>query len=343
MLAAVDLWTLGLVALSEGDLAAAESRYADATRRLRAIGFRDPGSFRFGPDHVEVSIGLGELERAEALLVDLERADATIPRPWLAAGIERGRGMLIAARGSLADGIAIVEAAAGREATAPFDRARTRYALAQLLRRANRRKDAEASLAVALETFERLGAAAWASRTRAEIARLGLRHGSDTDLTPTERRVAELTASGMTNRQVAGALFISAKTVEANLARVYRKLGIGSRAELGRAMGRSPTPEGPDLPGTYLVERYVPAGEPWGLEATIAVIAAVGSGTDVRHLGSIVIADDEVVLSLFEGPSAQAVADANERAGVPFDRISPTVRLLDGPATWTTESREENA
>ena len=58
-------------------------------------------------------------------------------------------------------------------------------------------------------------------------------------LTPSEKRVAELAASGMTNRNVAAALFISPKTVEVNLTRIYRKLDIHSRAELGRRMGRS--------------------------------------------------------------------------------------------------------
>jgi DNA-binding CsgD family transcriptional regulator len=53
-------------------------------------------------------------------------------------------------------------------------------------------------------------------------------------LTPSEQRVAELAASGMTNRDVAAALFINPKTVEANLARIYRKIDIRSRAELGR-------------------------------------------------------------------------------------------------------------
>ena len=60
-------------------------------------------------------------------------------------------------------------------------------------------------------------------------------------LTPAEQRVAELAASGMTNRDVAAKLFISSKTVEATLARVYRKLGIRSRAELGQRMGKTAT------------------------------------------------------------------------------------------------------
>ena len=68
-----------------------------------------------------------------------------------------------------------------------------------------------------------------------------MRRGDPHELTETERRVAELAASGMTNREVAQAAFVSPKTVEANLARVYRKLGIRSRAELGAAMGTRQT------------------------------------------------------------------------------------------------------
>jgi len=75
----------------------------------------------------------------------------------------------------------------------------------------------------------------WAQRARTELARTTVVRGAG--LTPAEQRVAELAASGMTNRDVAAALFISPKTVEVNLSRIYRKLGIGSRAELGHHMG----------------------------------------------------------------------------------------------------------
>ena len=87
--------------------------------------------------------------------------------------------------------------------------------------------------------FEELGSPPWAQRTRDEIARLGLRHRAASELTETERRIAELAASGMTNREVADAAFVSPKTVEANLVRAYRKLGIRSRAELGARMATS--------------------------------------------------------------------------------------------------------
>jgi DNA-binding CsgD family transcriptional regulator len=80
-----------------------------------------------------------------------------------------------------------------------------------------------------------LGATRFAAMARDELSRTGIRVASGA-LTETERRVAELAASGMTNREVAAALFISPKTVDANLSRVYRKLGVESRAELGARM-----------------------------------------------------------------------------------------------------------
>jgi DNA-binding CsgD family transcriptional regulator len=76
----------------------------------------------------------------------------------------------------------------------------------------------------------------WAARARQELGRLAHRRSTGTRLTDAERRVAELAAQGRTNREVAAALFISPKTVEANLTRIYRKLEIGSRAELGARM-----------------------------------------------------------------------------------------------------------
>jgi DNA-binding CsgD family transcriptional regulator len=85
----------------------------------------------------------------------------------------------------------------------------------------------------ALELFDKAGARLWAQRAHAELDRVGLRPSSSTELTVSELRVAQLTASGLTNREVAAQLFISPKTVEANLARIYRKLNVRSRAELG--------------------------------------------------------------------------------------------------------------
>ena len=125
----------------------------------------------------------------------------------------------------------------------PFERARTLLVKGQIERRARRRGRAKESFEQALEIFEHIGARLWADRARAELERVGLRRTSGGGLTEGERRVAELSAQGLTNRQVAAALFMSPKTVEANLARAYRKLGIRSRAELGALMAQRAEPE----------------------------------------------------------------------------------------------------
>jgi DNA-binding NarL/FixJ family response regulator len=89
-----------------------------------------------------------------------------------------------------------------------------------------------------LRVFEELGTPMWTERARAELSRTNVSPHNDIELTPSERRVAELAASGMTNRDIATTLFISPKTVEHNMTRVYRKLGIHTRAELGQRMPR---------------------------------------------------------------------------------------------------------
>jgi Response regulator containing a CheY-like receiver domain and an HTH DNA-binding domain len=81
--------------------------------------------------------------------------------------------------------------------------------------------------------FEQLGAPTWAQQASSELVRVGPRRRAPDELTATELRVAELAAAGMTNREVAQVTYMSAKTVEAHLASVYRKLGIRSRAQLG--------------------------------------------------------------------------------------------------------------
>ncbi len=109
---------------------------------------------------------------------------------------------------------------------------------AELQRRRRQKDAAAATLGEALRTFEDLDTPLWADRVRADLTRTNVTSKQTTGLTPSELRVAELAASGMTNRDVSAALFISPKTVEANLSRIYRKLHIHSRAELGRYMSQ---------------------------------------------------------------------------------------------------------
>jgi DNA-binding NarL/FixJ family response regulator len=119
-----------------------------------------------------------------------------------------------------------------------FDRARTLMVKGALLRRTRDRRGARLVLAEALRILDSMGCSAWASRARSELARAAPgRHAID-GLTPTEAQVAMLCGSGLTNREVATRLFVSPKTVEANLSRIYLKLGIRSRAELGALVAR---------------------------------------------------------------------------------------------------------
>ncbi|SEH67918.1 ATP-, maltotriose-and DNA-dependent transcriptional regulator MalT [Mycolicibacterium rutilum] len=192
------------------------------------------------PDAVEALIHLERLAEAEPLIAALERNGRRVNRPWMLAVGSRSRAMLLAAQGDLDGAQAAAEYAltVHEDLPMPFERGRTLLILGQIERRQRKKESASAHLQEALETFEDLGVPLWADRARAELSRSNVGPRRDGQLTPSEQRVAELAASGMKNRDVATALFISPKTVEANLARIYRKLGIKSRAELGRHIGR---------------------------------------------------------------------------------------------------------
>jgi DNA-binding CsgD family transcriptional regulator len=121
----------------------------------------------------------------------------------------------------------------------PFELARTELVYGEWLRRARRRADARSHLRAALEAFERLGAAPWAARARAELRASGetapTRDPSSlTQLTPQERQVARLAAQGLANQRIAERLFVSRHTVGYHLHKVYAELNITSRAELGQ-------------------------------------------------------------------------------------------------------------
>jgi DNA-binding CsgD family transcriptional regulator len=193
----------------------------------------------FLPDAIESMVAVGRVDEAEEWVDLLQDNGTRLDRAWMLAAAGRGRAMVLAARGDYRDAVVAAEEALVQHdrIPMPFDRARTRLLLGQLHRRLRRQEAAASALTEALEEFERLGTPLWAARAREHLARTNVGpRAQHSALTPSEQRVAELAATGMTNRDVAAALFISAKTVEANLSRVYRKLGIRSRAELGRRM-----------------------------------------------------------------------------------------------------------
>ena len=113
--------------------------------------------------------------------------------------------------------------------------------LGQVHRRAKRKRLAKEALTEALGIFENVPSGLWAERARTELQRVATRQALAT-LTPTERQIAQLAADGLTNKGIAARMFVSAKTVEANLSRVYRKLGISARTQLGRALAEAQPP-----------------------------------------------------------------------------------------------------
>ena len=121
-----------------------------------------------------------------------------------------------------------------------FEAARSRLVLGQIHRRAKRKRLAREHLEGARDVFDRLGAVLWADRARSELARIGGRPASPFELTDTEQRIAALVAQGRTNQETADALFVSPSTVQANLKRIYQKLGVRSRTELAAKVGQSP-------------------------------------------------------------------------------------------------------
>ena len=235
------------LALAELDLAM--GRPADALTRLRAVFAEGHGAYRYPvvdnlveaaaaagrPDdaldavaawqqwstHTDSPVGDIVLARARALLASPEEAD------------ERFRECL----------------AAHETLPWPFVQARTELAYGEFLRRARRKAEARVQLRSALERFEVLGALPWADRAAAELRATGetarRRDASTIDqLTPQELQIARLVAEGARNRDIAGRLFLSPKTVEYHLRKVFQKLDIASRTELAKLVSSGEAPRG---------------------------------------------------------------------------------------------------
>jgi DNA-binding CsgD family transcriptional regulator len=189
-------------------------------------------------DRIEAAIRAAEPAAAVAWLDSLE--------PWAeSSGAAWGLAVSAHCRALLCDdvdeGARLFDSALAfhREAARPFLHARTELAFCGFLRRARRRRQAREHLQAALDELERLGAALWAERARAELRASGQtarkRDPSSVDeLTAQELQIARLVAEGRTNRDVAAQLFLSPRTVDFHLRNVFRKLDISSRTELAR-------------------------------------------------------------------------------------------------------------
>jgi DNA-binding CsgD family transcriptional regulator len=224
----------GFIDLSLDDPAEAYGFLGPAAELAGAAGCVDPGVLRFRPDQIEALVRLGRVEEAHAVLEEFHERARSLDRLSALAAAGRCRGLVLAACGDLDGAVASLEVAVAQHARVPmpFDRARTLLVLGATLRRAKRKTAPRRSLAEALADFERLGTRLWADKARAELARVGGRPPAGLGLTPSERRLAELVAAGRSNREIAAALFVTPKTVETGLSRLYGKLGVHSRTEL---------------------------------------------------------------------------------------------------------------
>jgi DNA-binding CsgD family transcriptional regulator len=225
--------TLGLLELGVGRVSRAAQHLDAAARLAEECGLRDPAVVPFPPDRVEALLRAAEPERAEAALAELEAAAEQTGRPWVRAVAARCRGMLEH------DFDAWFERAyaAHGPSESPFELGRTELCHGERLRRVRRVSEARERLRSALARFEGLGAAPWADRARRELRAAGgaaspARMPPMRELTPQELEIALAVARGATNREVATALYVSPKTIEVHLTRVFRKLGVRSRTEL---------------------------------------------------------------------------------------------------------------
>jgi DNA-binding CsgD family transcriptional regulator len=236
---------LGFLELSRGDARAAHGWLSELVRAMHERGPVDPGMLRFLPDEVEALIGSNEVEQAQRLLVPFEARARALNRSWALGSAARCRGLVLAARRELEGAVEAFDRALElqRDLGQPLEVGRTYLARGIALRRSKRWAPARDSLHRALQVFDDLGARLWTERARSELSRIGGRPPNLSQLTETEDQVAELVASGLTNREVAARLFLSLSTVESNLRRAYRKLGVRSRAELSHKFATSRSSE----------------------------------------------------------------------------------------------------
>jgi DNA-binding CsgD family transcriptional regulator len=234
-------WAPSQAHLALGTLELELGNAAEAIEHFQQMdpGPLPPTALLATPEFIDAALRLGEPRQAAQAL---ERFAAWAPvsaTPLVDGMLARCRGVL-ADNDQEADGL-FAEALRHHDyRVTPYERARTQLAYGERLRRSRRRAEARVQLRSALDTFEGAGATLWAERARAELHATGetarKRDVSTLDaLTPQELRVARLVATGSSNKDVAAQLFLSRRTVEYHLGKVFTKLGVASRVELARA------------------------------------------------------------------------------------------------------------
>ncbi|MEV6030703.1 AAA family ATPase [Nonomuraea sp. NPDC052116] len=233
----------GVAAYALAMLDLGTGRFAAAHDRFTAIVAAGPGAghptvvWRSAPDRIEAAVGAGDLEAARAALEAYERWSAQAATAESRALLTRCRALVGVGPEKELPEKELEEAL--RLHANPYEAARTALLLGERLRRAHRPGEARPHLRAALETFRRAGAEPWARRAHGELRAAGESaepaRGPALDvLTPQELRIAGLVADGLSSKEIAAQLFLSPRTVEYHLYKIYPKLGIGTRTDLAR-------------------------------------------------------------------------------------------------------------
>ena len=211
-----------------------------------AFAYLDPADPRTGivtprrplvhiPELIEVLVQLGRLDEARYRLDPYEQRSVELDRTYAIARSAHCRGLLLAAEDDLAgaEGAALRAVSLNEEHRWAVHLGRSLLAFGSVHRRRGHKAEARATLERAVSVLDEAGAGIWCGRARRELGRIGGRAApSGSHLSATEARIADLVATGHSNAEVAAALHVSRKTVEWNLSKIYRKLGVRSRTEL---------------------------------------------------------------------------------------------------------------
>lgn len=210
-------------------------RASDYVHSDSPIGWTSPSL----PLAIEAAVRSGDLDLAKSLLLRLEERATASGSRWGMGLMARSKALLSV--GSEAEECYRTSISLLEQTLVPRDVAHARLLYGEWLRRENRRLDAREQLRTAHEFFQSMGAKGFADRAKSELLATGERVRSRTvatssDLTPQERRIATLAAERLSNPEIAAKLFISSATVDYHLRKVFRKLNIASRRELGEAL-----------------------------------------------------------------------------------------------------------
>ena len=230
--------SLGVTELLAGNTEAAAQHLLRAIEiSIQDVGIKEPGILRAHPDAVAALVELGRIGEAEQLTEQLDASSRANHLPWSTAVARKCRAILAAACGDLSTALVLLEVALEdyRKLSMPFEQARTRLLFAGVLRRTGHRADARRELIAAHAVFVELGSPVQAAQASLELASIGGRVTAG-GLTAAEQRIAAQVSAGQTNREVAATLYMSVRTVESHLGRIYRKLGVRSRTELSRRL-----------------------------------------------------------------------------------------------------------